>query len=65
MSGTRGRIIEPTRSRHNTTGPLSSINLHYAKPGQELGWHFDKSAFAITLMFQPPEHGGAFEYVEH
>lgn len=43
--------------------PLSSINLHYAGPGQELGWHFDNSSFAITLMIQPPEKGGAFEYV--
>ncbi len=42
---------------------LSSINLHYAEMGQELGWHFDNSSFAITLMIQEPERGGAFEYV--
>jgi hypothetical protein len=42
---------------------LSSINLHYAKTGQELGWHFDNSSFAITLMIQPAEKGGQFEYV--
>jgi len=45
--------------------PLSSINLHYAKTGQELGWHFDNSSFAITLMVQPPEKGGLFEYVNN
>ena len=43
--------------------PLSSINLHYAKTGQELGWHFDNSSFAITLMIQAAEKGGQFEYV--
>lgn len=43
--------------------PLSSINLHFAKTGQELGWHFDNSSFSITLMVQPPEKGGEFEYV--
>ena len=43
--------------------PLSSINLHYAENGQELGWHFDNSAFAVTLMIQEPEGGGAFEYI--
>ncbi|WP_218045012.1 HalD/BesD family halogenase [Kiloniella spongiae] len=43
--------------------PLSSINLHYARTGQELGWHFDNSSFATTLMIQEPEAGGAFEYV--
>ena len=44
--------------------PLSSINLHYASNGQELGWHFDNSSFAITLLIQPPEYGGDFEYVK-
>ena len=44
--------------------PLSSINLHYASEGQELGWHFDNSSFAITLIIQTPEEGGAFEYVK-
>ena len=43
--------------------PLSSINVHYASDGQELGWHFDNSSFAITLMIQKPDAGGEFEYV--
>lgn len=42
---------------------LSSINLHYAGHGQELGWHFDNSSFAITLMIQHPQAGGEFQYV--
>ena len=44
--------------------PLSSINIHYAAAGQELGWHFDNSAFAITLLLQAPLAGGVFEYVQ-
>lgn len=44
--------------------PLSSINLHYAEKGQELGWHFDNSSFAITLMIEPAEKGGVFEFVK-
>ncbi|MEM7719128.1 MAG: 2OG-Fe(II) oxygenase [Pseudomonadota bacterium] len=43
--------------------PLSSINIHYAERGQELGWHFDNSSFAITLLLQKPDAGGRFEYV--
>lgn len=43
---------------------LSSINLHYARTGQELGWHFDNSSFAITLLIQKPQGGGQFEYVK-
>ena len=42
---------------------LSSINLHYADTGQELGWHFDYLSFAITLMIEAPEKGVRFEYV--
>ena len=44
---------------------LSSINVHFASEGQELGWHFDNSSFAITLMIQQPKAGGAFEYVKN
>jgi hypothetical protein len=49
---------------HDYADAVSSINLNYADAGQELGWHFDNSSFAITLMIQAPESGGAFEYVK-
>ncbi|MEE2768483.1 MAG: 2OG-Fe(II) oxygenase [Actinomycetota bacterium] len=42
---------------------LSSINVHFAAAGQELGWHFDNSSFAVTMLLQAPESGGIFEYV--
>ena len=48
---------------HNYYDSLSSINIHYAKRGQELGWHFDNSSFAITLLIQKPTKGGQFEYI--
>lgn len=51
-------------SLHEYADPLSSINLHYAAEGQELGWHFDNSSFAITLLVQKPESGGVFEFVK-
>ena len=44
--------------------PLSSINIHYANRGQELGWHFDNSAFAITLLIQKPDAGSRFEFIK-
>ena len=43
--------------------PLSGINIHYASEGEELGWHFDNSSFAITLLLQAPKEGGLFQYV--
>lgn len=42
---------------------LSSINVHFAAEGMELGWHFDNSSFAVTMLLQAPESGGTFEYV--
>jgi hypothetical protein len=53
------------RELHEYADPLASINLHYADEAQELGWHFDNSSFAITLMIQRPEGGGVFEYVKN
>lgn len=42
---------------------LSSINVHFAAERKELGWHFDNSAFAVTMLLQTPTGGGRFEYV--
>ncbi|MEO2014663.1 MAG: 2OG-Fe(II) oxygenase [Fuerstiella sp.] len=49
---------------HEYADVLSSINLNFANDKQELGWHFDNSSFAITLMIQEPIKGGVFEYVK-
>ena len=48
---------------HPYDDELSSINIHFAQEGRELGWHFDNSSFAVTLLLQAPENGGHFEYV--
>ena len=42
---------------------LSSINVHFAPNGRELGWHFDNSSFAVTTLLQAPQQGGEFQYV--
>ena len=47
----------------NYADPLSSVNVHYYQRNHELGWHFDNSSFAVTLMIQSPEDGGVFEYI--
>jgi carrier-protein-independent halogenase WelO5-like protein len=48
---------------HPYDDDLSSINVHFAAQGMELGWHFDNSSFAVTMLLQAPESGGLFEYV--
>ena len=42
---------------------MSGINVHFHLDGQELGWHFDNSSFAVTALMQAPAAGGEFEYV--
>ena len=48
---------------HPYADDVSSINVHFADAGRELGWHFDNSAFAVTMLLQAPQAGGEFQYV--
>jgi hypothetical protein len=41
---------------------LGALNLVYYGEGDELGWHFDRAEFVVTLMLQPATEGGDFEY---
>lgn len=59
VAGTTGQA-----ALHPYADTLSSINVHYAGRGQELGWHFDYSSFAITLLIQKPEAGSRFEFIK-
>ena len=43
--------------------PLAALNLQGFTAGQELGWHFDRSDFSVTLSLQAASAGGDFEYV--
>jgi hypothetical protein len=48
---------------YRNADPLGALNLVYYKDGDELGWHFDRAEFVVTLMLQPASEGGDFEYV--
>ena len=48
---------------HRFADPLGACSVNVFGDGGEHGWHFDESEFTVTLMLQPPESGGAFEYV--
>jgi len=43
--------------------PLGSLNVNIFQPGQQLGWHYDNADWAVTLMLQPAEAGGVYEYL--
>jgi alkylated DNA repair dioxygenase AlkB len=52
---------EPVLYRH--PDPMAALNINTHGPGQELGWHFDRTDFAVTLSLQQCEQGGVFEYI--
>jgi hypothetical protein len=43
--------------------PVGACSVMFYGEGDELGWHFDNSEFAVTLMLQECLEGGEFEYV--
>ncbi|MCP4299094.1 MAG: hypothetical protein GY783_00790, partial [Gammaproteobacteria bacterium] len=43
--------------------PVSNMIVNVGKPGQQFNWHFDTNEFTITMLLQPAESGGYFEYV--
>lgn len=42
--------------------PLAALNVMGYGQGQQIGWHFDRAAFTVTLPLQAPEGGGLFRY---
>lgn len=52
---------EPVLYRH--ADAMAALNINTHGPGQQLGWHFDRTDFAVTLSLQQCEQGGVFEYV--
>lgn len=48
---------------YRSADPLDALQITMFHPGEELGWHFDRSEFSITVMYQQADEGGNFEYV--
>jgi hypothetical protein len=48
---------------YHDADPVGACSVMFYDQGDELGWHFDNSEFAVTLMLQECLEGGEFEYV--
>lgn len=57
-----GDVLEK-ESFYRFADPLGACSINVFVDGGEHGWHFDESEYTVTLMVQPPEQGGSFEYV--
>lgn len=48
---------------HIYEDPVSNMIVNVGKPKQQFNWHFDTNEFTITMLLQPADSGGHFEYV--
>ena len=48
---------------YRNADPLGALNVVHYRAGDELGWHFDRAEFVVTLMLQAAAEGGDFEYI--
>lgn len=48
---------------HCYADPLAGLTANILDPGQQFTWHFDTNDFAVTLLVQQADRGGAFQYV--
>lgn len=53
-------IREPVLYR--VADPLLDCNISVLGTGDTHGWHYDGNLFSVTLMLQPAEQGGLFEF---
>lgn len=47
---------------YRSADSLDALQVTAMNDSDELGWHFDRSEFSITVMYQQPEDGGEFYY---
>jgi hypothetical protein len=43
--------------------PLAQLVINVVKPHDKHVWHFDSNEFVVSIMTQPAEDGGEFQYV--
>ncbi len=43
--------------------PISNMIVNVSHSEQQFNWHFDTNEFTITMLLQPADSGGHFEYV--
>lgn len=47
---------------HPLADPLAGLCLNVVPPGKAHPWHFDLNEFAVSVLTQSADEGGAFEY---
>ncbi len=48
---------------HPVADKMGNVNMLIYEPGDQNGWHFDTTDFVISIMLQPAESGGQYQYL--
>ena len=51
------------RDLYEFADPIAQLVINVVKPNGKHAWHFDSNEFVATIMTQPAEQGGEFQYV--
>jgi hypothetical protein len=54
--------VNGQREVHQYADEFQALNVMYIKDGGSRAWHYDGSDYVVTLMLQPADEGGEFEY---
>jgi hypothetical protein len=57
------QIVDHPAQLQTHADELAALNVMTMDDQDELGWHFDRSDFATTLMLQAPRGGGRYQFV--
>lgn len=49
-------------SLHCYADPLAGLTANILEPDQQFSWHFDTNDVAVTVLIDPADDGGLFEY---
>jgi hypothetical protein len=62
LKGFLARCLE-VKDLHEFADPIAQLVINVVKPNEKHAWHFDSNEFVVTIMTQPAEEGGEFQYV--
>ena len=51
-----------SKTLYRSADPIACAPISVMEPGAAFPWHFDENDVTLTLMLQPAEHGGTFEF---
>jgi hypothetical protein len=55
--------VQEHKQSYRSADRLGALSINVFEPQGSHAWHFDEATFTTTLMLQPGDEGGYFEYV--